>query len=365
MAEEYDKDRRHQDTLRTMEITIRLAIIVGLAVWCFQIVSPFLSTVVWSVIIAVALFPGFDWLQKRFPNRRKLTATLFIAGVLLLIMTPIVLLSGTLVETARSYATELQGGKLEVPPPPERIRSWPVIGQSTYDGWELAHENLSAAITKFEPQIRKSASWLISTAAGAGLGILQFGIAIIIAGFFLANYEAGLGFANALGRRLADDKGEDFMEIASSTVRSVAQGVLGVAFIQAILAGMGFLAVGLPGAGLWTLICLITAVVQLGVGLVVIPSVIYVFSTAETTTAALYLVWAIFVSLIDNVLKPILLGRGTKVPMAVIFIGAIGGFILSGIVGLFVGAVVLVLGYELFRVWLGMGMDAANPSQPA
>lgn len=352
MTEENQKTSRQQDTVRAMEITVRLALIAGLVAWCFRIVEPFLSTIIWSIIIAVAIFPGFNWLQQRIPGHRKLTTVLFISSIMLLIMTPVVLLSGTLVEAARTYAMELQSGQIEIPAPPAQIRSWPVIGESIFDGWELAHENLSAAIRKLEPQIRKSAGWLISTAAGAGLGILQFAIAIVIAGFFLGNYETGMGFAHALGRRLADEKGEAFVELASSTVRSVAQGVLGVAFIQAMLAGLGFLVVGLPGAGLWTLICMITAVVQLGVGLVVIPSVIYIFSTADTTTAVLYTVWAVFVSVIDNVLKPILLGRGVQVPMAVIFIGAIGGFVLSGIVGLFVGAVILVLGYKLFQVWL-------------
>jgi predicted PurR-regulated permease PerM len=343
---------RQQATVRTMEITIRIALILGLAIWCFRIVEPFLSTIVWAIITAIALFPAFNMIQARFPVRRKLVATAFTGAMLLIIMTPVLLLSGTLVETARSYAKELQAGTIEVPAPPERIQNWPVIGEPTYNGWELAHDNLTAAIKKFEPQIKVAGSWLISTATGAGLGMLQFAISIIISGFFLAWFERCSQFAHALGHRLADQRGEEFVQLASSTVRSVAQGILGVAFIQAILAGLGFLAVGLPGAGLWTLIALITATVQLGVGLVVIPSVIYIFSTADTTTAFIYLAWAIFVTLIDNILKPILLGRGARVPMAVIFVGSIGGFILSGIVGLFVGAVVLGFGYETFKLWL-------------
>jgi predicted PurR-regulated permease PerM len=152
------------------------------------------------------------------------------------------------------------------------------------------------------------------------------------------------------------------------TIRSVARGILGVAFLQSILAGLGFLAVGVPGAGLWALLCLLLAVVQIGIFPVVIPAVIYVFYTADTSTAVLFLVWGVLVSALDNVLKPMLLGRGVNVPMAVIFVGAIGGFLASGIVGLFIGSVILVLGYQLFMAWLygttEAVQDAAQASGP-
>jgi predicted PurR-regulated permease PerM len=132
----------------------------------------------------------------------------------------------------------------------------------------------------------------------------------------------------------------------------VTRGILGVAVIQAILAGLGFLAAGVPAAGLWALIALILSVVQLGVFPVLIPVLIYLFFTADLLTTLLFLGWAVFVGSIDNVLKPILLGRGVAVPMWVVFIGAIGGLLSMGIIGLFIGPVVLVLGYTLFLAWL-------------
>jgi predicted PurR-regulated permease PerM len=142
------------------------------------------------------------------------------------------------------------------------------------------------------------------------------------------------------------------IDVAERTVRSVASGILGVALIQALLAGLGFLVAGVPAAGLLTLICLITGVIQLGVVIVLIPVAIYLFSTATTTTAVGFLIWTILIAPIDNILKPMLLGRGVDVPMLVIFVGAIGGFLSSGIIGLFLGAVVLALGYKLLLVWL-------------
>ena len=171
-------------------------------------------------------------------------------------------------------------------------------------------------------------------------------------GVLLASTQVAAQTARTFGARLAGDQGADFIDVAEATVRSVARGILGVALIQSLLAGLEFLVVGIPGAGLWALIALFFSVIQLGVFPVTIPIVIYVFATADIVTAVIFLIWSLFVGLIDNVLKPILLGRGVKVPMLIIFVGSIGGFISSGIIGLFTGAVVLALGYKLFLAWL-------------
>jgi predicted PurR-regulated permease PerM len=192
----------------------------------------------------------------------------------------------------------------------------------------------------------------LDAAEGAGIALLQFVLAIFIAGAFLANAEAAERMTRAVARRIAGERGLILVAVAEKTIRSVASGILGVAIIQALLAGVGFLVAGVPAAGLLTLICLISGVIQLGVVIVLIPVVIYLFSTAETTTAVGFLIWAILVAPIDNVLKPILLGRSVDVPMLVVFVGAIGGFLSSGIIGLFLGAVVLALGYKLFLTWL-------------
>ena len=142
------------------------------------------------------------------------------------------------------------------------------------------------------------------------------------------------------------------MKLARATVSSVVQGIVGVALIQAILAGVGFVAADVPGAGLWAMLVLVSAIVQLPVGLVVIPPILLVFSSASTTVAVLFTLWCVFISLVDNFLKPILFGRGVEIPTIVIFVGAIGGMLTMGIIGLFVGSVVLAVGYELFKAWI-------------
>jgi len=348
---------------RALEATIRIGLVVLLVLWCFEIIKPFIVPVIWGIIIAVATYPGYRRLLAPLGERRGLAATVVALLMLFLLIGPTIMLADTLVAGAQQLAKELGDGTLRIPPPPESVAAWPVIGTPVHKFWELASVNLASALDEIGPQLKALGGWLLSAAGGVGFGILQFVFAIIIAGILLANAEGGDKAADSIANRLIGEQGWNYADLARTTVRGVARGILGVALIQSILAGLGFLAIGLPAAGLLALLCLVLAVVQVGVGPIVIPAVIYVFATADTVPAVLFLVWSLFVTLLDNFLKPILLGRGAKVPMAVIFIGAIGGFLAHGIVGLFVGAVVLSLGYTLFRAWLDEGAGS-EPDEP-
>ena len=346
---------------RALEITVRIGVVIFLAAWCFQIVRPFLIPVLWGIIIAVAVFPAHQWLESALNNRPRLAALCVSLVLFVILLIPTVMLADTLVDTVRALAKMLQAGKLEVPPPPASVVTWPLIGEALDAFWRGASENLASALKPVTPQLKSLGAWLLASAAQAGLGILQFLAAIIISGMLLAYTQRGSRTARMLGIRLAGDQGADYINVAEATVRSVARGILGVALIQSLLAGLGFLFAGIPGAGLWAFIALFLSVIQIGVIPVTLPMVIYVFATADTTTAVIFLIWNIFVSTIDNLLKPVLLGRGVKVPMLVIFAGSIGGFITLGIIGLFTGAVVLALGYKLFMSWLE---GTVKPLQP-
>jgi predicted PurR-regulated permease PerM len=245
------------------------------------------------------------------------------------------------------------------------VKEWPVIGERLYAFWSLASQNLVAAAQKIGPELKAAGSWALSGVAGAGLGILSFVIAIIISGMLLANADKCTSMAERLAVRIAGEQGADFASIAGGTVRSVAQGVLGVAFIQAVLAGIGLLVMGVPAAGLWALLVMLLAIVQLPALLVLGPIIVYVFSVSSTVPAVIFMIYMILVSLSDSVLKPLLLGRGVELPMLVILIGAIGGMMLSGIVGLFVGAVILALGYKLFVAWLDRDATTGEPETAA
>jgi len=337
---------------QAVEAAIRIGLVFLLAAWCFLIVEPFIIPIIWGMIIAVASYPIFGWMKNKLGGRGKLAATVFTLLALTLLITPTVMLVGTVADTTQTLSEDLQDGSLTIPPPPASVREWPLIGEELSAFWSGASENLGATLTSIAPHLKEAAGVLISTAAGAGAGVLQFIISIIIAGVILANAVGFSGFLTALASRLTGERGEEFAMLATKTVRSVAQGVLGVALIQCLLAGVGLLAAGVPGAGLWALLVLLLAIVQLPPILILAPIIVYVFSASSTTVAVIFMIWSIAVSMSDAFLKPLLLGRGVEVPMLVILVGAIGGMIYSGIIGLFVGAVILALGYQLFKAWL-------------
>ncbi len=339
-------------TSNVMETVIRVGLVIGLALWCYDIVKPFIGMIIWGVIIAVALNPVYERFYALLGGRRGLAVTLFTVAMLVLLIIPVVLLADTVVQGAVQLGTALRDGTIQIPEPPASVAGWPIIGERLDTFWRLASENLEEALAQVRPQIAALSRWLLSAAAGAGLGVLTFFAAIIIAGVLMGKAASGQRAAHALFTRLIGERGEEVVDLAESTVRSVATGILGVALIQSLLAGLGFLAVGIPGAGLLALICLFLAIIQVGPLLVLIGAVIYVFQTAATTTAVIFTIWCVFVGTIDNVLKPLLLGRGVKVPMLVIFLGAIGGFLSMGIIGLFVGSIVMVLGYTLLMLWM-------------
>jgi len=341
---------------RALDVTIHVGIVVLLLFWCFRIAQPFIQLFLWGIIIAIAIFPGYRWLGSALGGRKRLAAMLVTLLLLIILIVPSVMFAGSLVETAQKLSAGLSEGSLSIPVPPEKVKSWPVIGEMLYDFWRLSSENLAAAVSKITPHLKEFGLWLLHTAAGAGFGIVSFVIAIIIAGVMLANGERGVQVARAVAVRLAGERGIELVQLSGSTVRSVARGILGVAVIQAILAGLGCLVIGVPGAGLWALLVLILAVVQLPTLLILGPIIIYVFYTASTVPAVLFAIWSMLVGGCDSFLKPLLMGRGVDVPMLVVFIGAIGGFILNGIIGLFIGAIILSLGFKLFQVWLNEDM---------
>jgi predicted PurR-regulated permease PerM len=348
-----------------IDIAIRIGLIALLVYWCLRIFLPFLIPVLWAIIIAVAIYPVYQKLESSLGGKKKLALGLFTVIALSLLIVPTVMLADSMIIAAHSLAKGFEEGTLQIPPPPADVADWPLIGETLHDIWAAASNNLMATLEHYAPQFKSVGKWLLSAAAGAGLTLLQFLISILIAAFFIAKAEEARRFARVLSTRIAGDEGEYFSELASATMRSVAQGVLGVAFIQSLLAGIGMLVAGVPGAGLWALLVLILAVVQLPPLLVLGPVMIYLFSTADTVTAVLFLIWGLLVGFSDTLLKPLLLGRGVDVPMLVILIGAIGGMMFSGIIGLFIGAVVLALGYKLFVAWLTQEFDEGQQSSVA
>ena len=345
-------ENKASPTSTGIDIAIRLGVLAALLAWCFQILRPFISPVIWGIIIAVAIYPAYEKLNAKLGDRRKLTSAVMILSALLIIILPGIQLAVSSVDTIKTLSTKLEEKGLKVPPPPERVGNWPVIGKSVKNLWQMAFDNLEATLMKFESQMIEFAKWLLKTVLGAAVGILMFAISLVIAGVLLASAKSGGQMTKKLFVRLAGEHGAEFAEISVKTVRSVVKGIIGVSLLQSILAGLGVAAAGIPGAGLWAFLCLCLAIIQIGIGPVIIPVIIYAFLKMSTLTAVILTVWLVLVALSDGPFKAILLGRGASVPILVIFLGAIGGFISFGFLGLFIGAVILSVGYKLLELWL-------------
>lgn len=335
-----------------IEITLRLAFLFLLLYWCYGIVKPFMDFLVWSVIFSVALYPAYKWLNSKLGGRKALASVLVVLTMMGLFILPVVLFANSLYEGIVFMKSQYDANGSLLPVASEQIASLPLIGPVIYEKWNALSTNLGGSIQEYAPQLKDVSLAIISSIASAGIGFLKLFISIIIAGFLLVNSEASANLARGLFTRIIGDEGDAYASMAEKTIRAVVKGILGVAFIQSLLFGIGMAVIGVPAAGLLFMLSLILGIIQVGVFLVVIPVVIYVFATYSTTTAVLFLIWCILISPLDNILKPIFLGKGAVVPMPVIFIGAIGGFIYSGFVGLFTGAIVFSVGYKLFLFWL-------------
>lgn len=347
-AESSDDDKYIR---RALEITIHIALVALLVGACLVILRPFVPLILWGIIIAISVYPGFKKLQRLIGGSGNIAAVACTLLMLAVLLVPVVLLGETVVEGTQAVIAYLQKGTLTIPPPPPNLESWFLIGPSLNKVWSAAANDLSSLLKMLAPQIRAIIPELLSASTGIGVTVLQFVLSILVAGVLLATAQTGAVVSGALANRIFGDRGLEFEELVGSTIRSVTTGIVGVAVIQSIFATLGFLFVGLPAVGLWGLVFLFAAVMQVGF-IVLIPAVIYVFATASTTKLLLFAIWCAIVGLMDNVLKPLLLGRGVAVPIATIFLGAIGGFVAMGVIGLFLGAILLSVGYKLFLAWL-------------
>ena len=338
---------------KAVEAAIRIGIVALLLYLSFAIAKPFLAAIIWGGIIAIATFPLYRWMQNKTGWGNGMTATVFTLVMLAVLITPSLYLAEALLSNAQELSEDLKDGTLSIPEPPENVAGWPLVGKKLDKVWSEAAANPKATLGKHEDQVKKIANWLIKTGANIGGSLLMFVFSIIIAGIFLARAKgAHQAMIKLLGRLAGKERGVELNDLSRQTVTSVVNGILGIAILQTLLAGIGFLVMDIPAAGVLALVCLILAVVQIDILIILIPLSIYAFSFASPFAAILFLIWNIAVGLMNNILKPILLARGVEAPMAIIFIGAIGGMLAMGIIGLFVGAVIFVLGYTLFVHWV-------------
>ncbi len=347
-----------------LDVLIRAGLIALLSIACYRVFHPFLDLMLWATILAVTLYPLHEMLTRRLKGSSRLSAILLVLISLAILLVPITMMGNSLAKSTQELSHYLQTTGLHIPLPPESVASWPLVGERVFAIWQQASTDLAGLLGMLAPHLQSVSKVVLAQAAGMGLGVLKFLLAIIIAGILMAYGEGAAKSANTIAIRVAGlDRGVELAQLSTATIRAVAQGVIGIAFIQALLLGLGFIVAGVPGAGILILIVLMLGIVQLPATLVTIPAIIYMFTTDMSSAAAItFAVYTFVAGLADNVLKPLMLGRGVAVPMPVILIGALGGMVTGGIVGLFVGPVTLALGYELFMSWVN---EPPTNTQPA
>ncbi len=343
---------------------IRLLFLGLFAFWSLQLIAPFVTLAIWAVVLTVALYPIYAWLARVLGDRKKLSAFLITLVMLIIVVGPVGLLIAGLVDWMAVFVGKLGSGDFRVPQLPEAIQNLPIVGPKLHEFWVLATTNVADALSSVGPQLVDASKAVLGSIAGLGGSVLAFAVSSIIAGCL---FVPGPKLAHAAGQfaeRIIARRGRKFVEMAGATIRNVSRGVIGISLLQALLIGIGLIAAGVPAAGPLAIACLVLAIIQIGPGIVVIGVLIWSWSTQDTLTAALLTAWLIPAMFGDNVLKPMVMSKGLTVPMLVILIGVIGGTLAYGLIGLFLGPIVLSVFYELLVAWVNDTQDKPQDTLP-
>ena len=335
--------------------TLAVFFMVGLAAAALWILRPFVPAIIWATMIVVATWPVLLGLQARLKGRRWAAVTVMTSGLLLVLVIPFSLAVTMIVAHTDDIETWAQSLRnVRVPLPPSWVGELPVVGPRISTAWsELAKAGPAELAQKLEPHARDAARWLVANLGSVGMIIVQFLLTVVVAAIMFSRGETAAAGLVSFFRRLAGSHGQNVVILAGRAIRSVALGVLLTALIQSVLGGIGLAVAGVPFPGLLTALMFILAVAQIGPGPVLIGAVIYSYATNDSAIGpTMLLVWCIFVGTIDNFLRPILIQRGGDLPLLIVFAGVIGGLLSFGLIGIFLGPVVLAVVYTLLKAWV-------------
>ena len=353
---------------RLLDVLIRAALIGVMAALCYVVFAPFLTLMVWALILAVTLYPLHRSLARKIGGRQGLAATIVVVIGGLLIVTPTALLMNSFGSSVYDFVGAVQHNTLVIPAPPAGIEEWPIVGKKINGVWSKAHSDLPGLVESMQPKVGELARKALSIVASIGVGMLQFIASIIVAGILMAYGEAGTRGSRAIfGRIAGSERGEYLATLSTATIRAVAQGVIGIAFVQATLVGLALLVAHVPWAGVLAAITLVLSVAQVPALIVILPAIGYIWSSGNYSSGAAitYTILLGLSGMADNILKPLMLGRGVDAPMPVILLGALGGMATGGILGMFVGATLLALGYQIFMSWVATNPDSSAADPPS
>jgi predicted PurR-regulated permease PerM len=335
---------------------IRIVCLGLLGYWSLIIVTPFLTVIVWSIIITVALYPIFDWLSAKLHGHRAVAAIAITVCSFFVMLGPVTWLALSLADTFRMLLDRFGEGSVAIPPPPGTVKTWPLIGERIYAAWLLASSNLQALVIEVAPHFKPLGASLLNAAGSVGISLLKFVAALAISGFLFLPGPSLVHSAKNILSRIAPGRGEEFVDLAGATIRNISRGIIGIAILQALLAGIGLLFAGVPAAGLFSFLVLLLGILQIGPSVILIPLIIWSWFAMDPTIAVLFTLYMVPVNLLDNILRP-LVAKGLRTPMLVILIGVLGGTLAHGVIGLFVGPIILSIVWQLLVVWT---RDAPN-----
>jgi predicted PurR-regulated permease PerM len=346
---------------RITDLVIRLTIVGSFGYLSLTLLAPFAIMVIWAVILAVALYPAFSGLRRVLGGHGRLAAAIITALGLVVVVVPLGAVTVNVAETTVHLVSDFESQTVTVPRPPDSVREWPLVGEKVHSAWTLASDNLEAAVERFGPPLLRAAGAIAGKIAGIGFGMLGFAVSVLIAGFLFVPGPRLGEQVKVFARRIAAERGARFVDLAGATIRNISRGVIGVALLQALIAGVVLSLLGVPGAGLAAFLVLIFCIVQVGPIPVLLPVVIWAWTTRDTGPALLLTVLLIPIPVIDNVLTPILMARGLSTPMLVILLGVIGGTVVYGLIGLFLGPILLGIFYELLMAWMRNAPPGTEP----
>ena len=337
---------------KTIDLFIKLIMVALLITWSVMIVLPFAMTLLWGVILAITLYPLFKIVLKLAKGKKTVASSMITIVLLCIMLVPSIFMITSIIGEIKRFKEAINSKTLVIPPPNAKVADWPIVGKKIYNAWSLLNSNLESGVVKYKAQIVSATQKFVGAMRGLFSNIMMFSLSIIIMGVLFAYADSVKKAIGIFMKKLLGNNSQEYTTVVIQTVRNVAKGILGVAFIQFVIMGICFVLAGVPFAGVWALLVFVLALVQLPGALVAIPVIVYIYSVKEPLPATIWAVIILICGLSDNVLKPLLMGKGAPVPMLVIFIGALGGFMLSGFIGLFTGAIVLSLTYKLAGMWM-------------
>ncbi|WP_068119431.1 AI-2E family transporter [Tropicimonas marinistellae] len=344
---------------RIVDLAIRL-IFLGLFIYsAIVMVTPLASVFIWAVILCVALYPVFDWLQSKLGGRKGLAATVLVLIGLAVTLGPIASAISEAADLGSDFSEQAAAGTLKMPSPPERLSEFPVLGPPLLEVWTMFETNLDGALAKFGPQILDVTQALFGKVLGIGVGLLGLALSVIVMGALLSPGPKLVVGVQNFANRIFAPRGGEFVLMAGSTIKNVMKGVVGVAAIQALLVWVLLKLFGIGSATTLAFICMILSIIQVGPGIVLLPLVIYAWSSMSGGMALVFTVLAVPVAIMDSFLRPIFISQGLQTPMLVILIGVLGGMMAYGLIGVFMGPVLFAVFYELFSLWINEGAEPA------